>query len=222
MCGIVGIRRFDGRPVSEGLLGAMASRLEHRARRRGYWVDGRWDSVTDASRSSTWPARPSRWPRPTGGRTSRSTARSSTTASCGPGARTRSTQVTPRCCSPCTTGTAQRSPAAAGASSPMPSTTATISGCTATGSVSCPVHRRRPPVCVRLGDQGCCCRRSRRAGGRRGQPRVVPLAPGRRRASHTLFRGVRKLLPGHRQRVSAERAFDPEPCWTVPTGPRAR
>lgn len=30
MCGIVGIRRFDGRPVEEGLLRAMAARLHHR------------------------------------------------------------------------------------------------------------------------------------------------------------------------------------------------
>lgn len=30
MCGIVGIRRFDGRPVDEGLLRAMAARLRHR------------------------------------------------------------------------------------------------------------------------------------------------------------------------------------------------
>jgi asparagine synthase (glutamine-hydrolysing) len=30
MCGIVGIRRFDGRPVDEGLLRAMAARLAHR------------------------------------------------------------------------------------------------------------------------------------------------------------------------------------------------
>jgi asparagine synthase (glutamine-hydrolysing) len=30
MCGIVGIRRFDGRPVDEGLLRAMAERLRHR------------------------------------------------------------------------------------------------------------------------------------------------------------------------------------------------
>ena len=30
MCGIVGIRRFDGRRVDEGVLRAMAAQLEHR------------------------------------------------------------------------------------------------------------------------------------------------------------------------------------------------
>ncbi len=30
MCGIVGIRRFDGRPIDEGMLRAMAAQLEHR------------------------------------------------------------------------------------------------------------------------------------------------------------------------------------------------
>ena len=30
MCGIVGIRRFDGAPVDEALLRAMAARLSHR------------------------------------------------------------------------------------------------------------------------------------------------------------------------------------------------
>jgi asparagine synthase (glutamine-hydrolysing) len=37
-------------------------------------------------------------------------------------------------------------------------------------------------------------------------------------APHTLFENVKKLLPGHRQRVSAHRAFEPEPYWSVPTG----
>lgn len=30
MCGIVGIRRFDGRPIDEALLRAMAAQLHHR------------------------------------------------------------------------------------------------------------------------------------------------------------------------------------------------
>ena len=30
MCGIVGIRRFDGRPIDEAMLRAMAARLHHR------------------------------------------------------------------------------------------------------------------------------------------------------------------------------------------------
>src|SRR5689334_15325192 len=41
MCGIVGIRRFDGRPVEADLLGAMVARLAHRGPDdRGVWVDG--------------------------------------------------------------------------------------------------------------------------------------------------------------------------------------
>jgi len=41
MCGIVGVRRFDGRPVSEELLRAMTAQLTHRGPDgEGYWVDG--------------------------------------------------------------------------------------------------------------------------------------------------------------------------------------
>ena len=41
MCGIVGIRRFDGRPVEADLLRAMADRLAHRGPDdSGVWVDG--------------------------------------------------------------------------------------------------------------------------------------------------------------------------------------
>lgn len=41
MCGIVGIRRFDGRPVEADLLRAMADRLTHRGPDdAGVWVDG--------------------------------------------------------------------------------------------------------------------------------------------------------------------------------------
>lgn len=41
MCGIVGIRRFDGAPVDPDLLRAMTSRLVHRGPdAEGYWIDG--------------------------------------------------------------------------------------------------------------------------------------------------------------------------------------
>jgi asparagine synthase (glutamine-hydrolysing) len=41
VCGIVGIRRFDGAPVDSGLLRAMTSRLVHRGPdAEGYWIDG--------------------------------------------------------------------------------------------------------------------------------------------------------------------------------------
>lgn len=41
MCGIAGIRRFDGAPVDPGLLRAMTSRLVHRGPDdEGYWIDG--------------------------------------------------------------------------------------------------------------------------------------------------------------------------------------
>lgn len=41
MCGIVGVRRFDGAPVDGGLLRAMASRLGHRGPDAdGFWQDG--------------------------------------------------------------------------------------------------------------------------------------------------------------------------------------
>lgn len=41
MCGITGIRRFDGAPVDPGLLRAMTSRLVHRGPdAEGYWIDG--------------------------------------------------------------------------------------------------------------------------------------------------------------------------------------
>jgi asparagine synthase (glutamine-hydrolysing) len=41
VCGIVGIRRFDGAPVDPGLLRAMTSRLIHRGPDAdGYWIDG--------------------------------------------------------------------------------------------------------------------------------------------------------------------------------------
>ena len=41
MCGIVGVRRFDGQPVQEELLRAMTARLPHRGPDgEGYWIDG--------------------------------------------------------------------------------------------------------------------------------------------------------------------------------------
>jgi asparagine synthase (glutamine-hydrolysing) len=41
VCGIAGIRRFDGAPVDPGLLRAMTSRLVHRGPDDdGYWIDG--------------------------------------------------------------------------------------------------------------------------------------------------------------------------------------
>lgn len=41
MCGIVGVRRFDGQPVQEELLRAMTARLTHRGPDgEGYWVGG--------------------------------------------------------------------------------------------------------------------------------------------------------------------------------------
>ncbi len=41
MCGIAGIRRFDGQPVDEAILRAMTARLTHRGPDgEGYWVDG--------------------------------------------------------------------------------------------------------------------------------------------------------------------------------------
>lgn len=41
MCGIAGIRRFDGAPVDPGVLRAMTSRLVHRGPdAEGYWIDG--------------------------------------------------------------------------------------------------------------------------------------------------------------------------------------
>ncbi|MBJ8344006.1 asparagine synthase (glutamine-hydrolyzing) [Antrihabitans sp. YC2-6] len=41
MCGIAGIRRFDGQPVDRGLLAEMAHRLEHRGPDdNGFWVHG--------------------------------------------------------------------------------------------------------------------------------------------------------------------------------------
>jgi asparagine synthase (glutamine-hydrolysing) len=41
VCGIAGIRRFDGAPVDPGVLRAMTSRLVHRGPdAEGYWIDG--------------------------------------------------------------------------------------------------------------------------------------------------------------------------------------
>lgn len=41
MCGIAGIRRFDGKPVDEALLRAMTAQLTHRGPDgEGYWTDG--------------------------------------------------------------------------------------------------------------------------------------------------------------------------------------
>jgi asparagine synthase (glutamine-hydrolysing) len=41
VCGIAGIRRFDGQPVDEGVLRAMTAQLAHRGPDdEGYWVDG--------------------------------------------------------------------------------------------------------------------------------------------------------------------------------------
>ena len=244
MCGIVGIRRFDGQPVHEELLRAMAARLAHRGPDgEGYWVDGsvgfghRRLSIIDVAGSPQPMATADErvhvtfngeifnfrelrdgldYPFRTGGDTEVLLA------------------LLP----------ARRAPgrsSGCAASSPTRCTTATTCGWSATGSASCRCSPTPTTTCSRSRPRSrrCCrrCRPPRRSTWRASTPtsRGGPSA-----APHTLFEGVTQAAarpPPARRRRRALRAravlavpdrrrpgrvADDEAVELVPTGSRTR
>ena len=84
MCGIIGQLRSDGRAVSPATMENMCAALEHRGPdSRGFHVEGHVGSASSAFASSTWRPATSRSTTRTARWSSCSTARSTTSASCG-------------------------------------------------------------------------------------------------------------------------------------------
>jgi len=222
MCGIVGIRRFDGRPVSEELLRAMAARLEHRGPDgEGYWVDGsvgfghRRLSIIDLAGS----------PQPMASVDGRAHVTFN-------GEIFNYRELRAGCSYPFRT---------------QGDTEVLLALHARDGAASVEQLRGQFAYAIHDGDDLWLYRDRLGvlplftyvdehmfafASEIKALLPALPSAPevdqaslesylSRRAVSapHTLFRGIRKLLPGHRQRVTSERALEPEPYWSVPTGP---